>query len=143
MGIFGFVSGTRIRLVQPQRLCLYCITVSNSTNSTIESDRYGNLPVSANQLFRVMELKQLAKKLGFSRIKPENKQHVVLETPMEEPAWNLLAANLPENLKTRFVYSPGKVTVRGLGVFKADQQLQNLIDAFGRMQGAIPEAAIV
>ncbi|MEH2162115.1 MAG: transcription-repair coupling factor [Nostoc sp.] len=104
------------------------------------SDRYGTLPVSANQLLRVMELKQLAKKLGFSRIKPEQKQHVVLETPMEEPAWNLLAANLPENLKTRFVYSPGKVTVRGLGVFKADQQLQNLIDAFGRMQGAIPEA---
>ncbi|MEH2133654.1 MAG: transcription-repair coupling factor [Nostoc sp.] len=107
------------------------------------SDRYGTLPVPANQLLRVMELKQLAKKLGFSRIKPEQKQHIVLETPMEEPAWNLLAANLPENLKTRFVYSPGKVTVRGLGVFKADQQLQNLIDAFGRMQGAIPEAAIV
>ena len=107
------------------------------------SDRYGTLPVPANQLLRVMELKQLAKKLGFSRIKPEQKQHVVLETPMEEPAWNLLAANLPDNLKTRFVYSPGKVTVRGLGVFKADQQLQNLIDAFGRMQGAIPEAAVV
>ncbi|MEH1851686.1 MAG: transcription-repair coupling factor [Nostoc sp.] len=106
------------------------------------SDRYGTLPVPANQLLRVMELKQLAKKLGFSRIKPEQKQHIVLETPMEEPAWNLLAANLPDNLKTRFVYSPGKVTVRGLGVFKADQQLQNLIDAFGRMQGAIPEAAI-
>ncbi|WP_138500104.1 transcription-repair coupling factor [Nostoc sp. PA-18-2419] len=107
------------------------------------SDRYGTLPVPANQLLRVMELKQLAKKLGFSRIKPENKQHVVLETPMEEPGWNLLAANLPDNLKTRFVYSPGKITVRGLGVFKADQQLQSLIDAFGRMQGAIPEAAVV
>jgi transcription-repair coupling factor (superfamily II helicase) len=107
------------------------------------SDRYGTLPVPANQLLRVMELKQLAKKLGFSRIKPEQKQHVVLETPMEEPAWNLLAANLPENLKMRFVYSPGKVTVRGLGVFKADQQLQNLIDAFGRMQGAIPEAGVI
>ena len=107
------------------------------------SDRYGSLPVPANQLLRVMELKQLAKKIGFSRIKPEQKQHIVLETPMEEPAWNLLAANLPENLKTRFVYSPGKVTVRGLGVFKADQQLQSLIDAFGRMQSAIAEAAIV
>nr|WP_298915278.1 TRCF domain-containing protein [uncultured Nostoc sp.] len=109
----------------------------------MESDRYRTLPVSANQFLRVMELKQLAKKLGFSRIKLENKQHVVLETPMKEPAWNLLAANLPENFKTWFVYSPGKVTVRGLGVFKADQQLQNLIDAFGRMQSAIPEAAIV
>ncbi|MBD2250076.1 transcription-repair coupling factor [Nostoc parmelioides] len=103
------------------------------------SDRYGTLPVSANQLLRVMELKQLAKKLGFSRIKPESKQHVVLETPMEEPAWNLLAANLPEHLKTRFVYSPGKVTVRGLAVLKADQQLQSLIDALGRMQGAIAD----
>ncbi|MCC5664702.1 hypothetical protein LC653_12430 [Nostoc sp. CHAB 5784] len=45
-----------------------------------KGDRYGTLPVSANQLLRVMELKQLAKKLGFSRIKPENKLHVVLET---------------------------------------------------------------
>ncbi|MBH8574426.1 transcription-repair coupling factor [Nostocaceae cyanobacterium CENA369] len=106
-------------------------------------DRYGTLPVPANQLLRVMELKQLAKKLGFSRIKPENKQHVVLETPMEEPAWNLLAANLPEHLKTRFVFSPGKVTVRGLAVMKADQQLQSLIDAMGRMQGAIAEAVVI
>jgi transcription-repair coupling factor (superfamily II helicase) len=107
------------------------------------SDRYGSIPVPASQLLRVMELKQLAKKLGFSRIKPENKQHIILETPMEEPAWNLLAANLSENLKSRFVYSPGKVTVRGLAVMKADKQLQSLIDAFGKMQGAIPEAAVV
>ncbi|MEA5619990.1 transcription-repair coupling factor [Cronbergia sp. UHCC 0137] len=106
-------------------------------------DRYGTVPVPANQLLRVMELKQLAKNLGFSRIKPENKQHIVLETPMEEPAWNLLAENLPTNLKARFVYSPGKVTVRGLGVFKADQQLQSLLDAFEKMQGAIPEVTTV
>ncbi|MEA5582916.1 transcription-repair coupling factor [Nodularia harveyana UHCC-0300] len=106
-------------------------------------DRYGNLPVPANQLLRVMELKQLAKKLGFSRIKPENKQHIVLETPMEEPAWNLLAGNLPEHLKTRFVYSPGKVTVRGLAVLKADQQLQSLLDAMNKMQGAVAEAVVV
>ncbi|MBG1266723.1 hypothetical protein F8S12_09980 [Nostoc sp. WHI] len=46
---------------------------SNSTTSVMESDRYGTLLMSANQLLRVMELKQLAKKLGFSHIKPENK----------------------------------------------------------------------
>ena len=103
------------------------------------TDRYGTIPVSANQLLRVMELKQLAKNLGFSRIKPENKQHIVLETPMEEPAWNLLAEKLTPTMKARFVYSPGKVTARGLGVFKADQQLQTLIDTFTKMQGAIPE----
>ena len=105
------------------------------------TDRYGTIPVSANQLLRVMELKQLAKNLGFSRIKPENKQHIVLETPMEEPAWNLLAEKLTPTMKARFVYSPGKVTARGLGVFKADQQLQTLIDTFTKMQGAIPETA--
>ncbi len=105
------------------------------------SDRFGTIPKSANQLLRVMELKQLAKNLGFSRIKPEAKQHIVLETPMEEPAWNLLAANLSDSMRSRFVFSPGKVTVRGLAVLKADQQLQNLIDAFAKMQGALPEAA--
>ncbi len=107
------------------------------------NDRYGTIPASANQLLRVMELKQLAKNLGFSRIKPEGKQHIVLETPMEEPAWKLLAEKLPQNLMSRFVYSPGKVTVRGLAVMKADIQLQTLIDAFIKMQGAVPEVAVV
>ncbi len=107
------------------------------------SDRYGPIPSAANQLLRVMELKQVAKSLGFSRIKPEDKQHVVLETPMEEPAWNLLKERLPEHLRSRFVYSPGKVTVRGMGVLKPDQQLENLIDWLGKMPGALPELALV
>ncbi len=107
------------------------------------SDRYGPIPSGAQQLLRVMELKQIAKSLGFSRIKPEGKQHVVLETPMEEPAWKLLQDNLPEHLRSRFVYTPGKVTVRGLGVLKADQQSENLIDWLGKMQGALPEPALV
>jgi transcription-repair coupling factor (superfamily II helicase) len=107
------------------------------------SDRYGTIPVAAQQLLRVVELKQIAKNLGFSRIKPEGNQHILLETPMEEPAWNLLKANLPDHLHSRFVYTPGKVTVRGLAVLNADQQLENLINWLNRMQGAIPEAAIV
>ncbi|MGQ9872107.1 transcription-repair coupling factor [Leptodesmis sp.] len=107
------------------------------------SDRYGPIPVAAQQLLRVMELKQVAKKLGFSRIKPDGKQHVVMETPMEEPAWNLLKANLPEHLHSRFVYSSGKVTVRGLGVLNADQQLENLINWLNKMQGALPEPVLV
>ncbi len=107
------------------------------------SDRYGPIPTAAQQLMRVVELKQIAKKLGFSRIKPEGSQHIVMETPMEEPAWNLLKANLPEHLHSRFVYTPNKVTVRGLGVLNADQQLDNLITWLGKMQGALPEAALV
>ena len=104
------------------------------------SDRYGSMPPAVLQLLRVMELKQIARKLGFSRIKPENKQHVVLETPMEEPAWNLLKEKLPSHLQTRFVYTPGKVTVRGLAVLSTELQLENLTDWLSRMQGAIPEA---
>ncbi|MGB3208578.1 MAG: transcription-repair coupling factor [Crinalium sp.] len=107
------------------------------------SDRYGEIPKAAKQLLCVMELKQVAKKLGFSRIKPEAKQHIVLETPMEEPAWNLISANLPDHLRSRFVYSKGKVTIRGLAVLKADKQLESLIDWLGKMQGAIPEVAMV
>jgi transcription-repair coupling factor (superfamily II helicase) len=105
-------------------------------------DRYGSPPPAAQQLVRIVELKQIAKSLGFSRIKPEAKQHVILETPMEEPAWNLLAENLPEHLRSRFVYSTGKVTVRGLGMLKADQQLEHLIEWLGKMQGALPDAAV-
>ncbi|WP_416675362.1 transcription-repair coupling factor [Egbenema bharatensis] len=105
-------------------------------------DRYGTIPHAAQQLIRVMELKQVAKSLGFSRVKPDGKQHVVLETPMEEPAWNLLKENLSDHLKSRFVYTPGKVTVRGLGVLKADQQLENLVDYLSRMKGALPEAVM-
>lgn len=107
------------------------------------SDRYGPIPTAALQLIRVVELKQIAKKLGFSRIKPDGPQHVSLETPMEEPAWNLLKANLPEHLYTRFVYTPGKVTVRGLGMVSADRQLESLIDWLSRMQGALPEPVLV
>jgi transcription-repair coupling factor (superfamily II helicase) len=107
------------------------------------SDRYGTIPTAALQLIRVVELKQIARKLGFSRIKPEGNQHVVLETPMEEPAWNLLKDNLPNHLHSRFVYSPGKVTIRGLGVLNADQQLENLIDWLNKMQKALPEPALV
>jgi transcription-repair coupling factor (superfamily II helicase) len=32
--------------------------------------------------------------------------------------------------------------VRGLGVLNANQQLENLIDALKKMQGALPEPAI-
>lgn len=107
------------------------------------SDRYGSIPAATQQLMRIVELKQIAKKLGFSRIRPDGNQHITLETPMEEPAWNLLKANLPEHLHSRFVFTPGKVTVRGLAVLNADQQLENLINWLGRMQGALPELATV
>lgn len=131
-----------------QKMAAYRAVASATSKSELVqlaaawSDRYGPIPTAALQLMRVVELKQIAKKLGLSRIKPEGSQHVLLETPMEEPAWNLLKANLPQHLHSRFVYSPGKVTVRGLGMVAADKQLENLIDWLSTMQGALPETAI-
>ncbi len=106
------------------------------------SDRYGAIPPAAQQLVRIMALKQVAKSLGFSRIKPEGKQHIILETPMAEPAWKLLKENLPQHLQSRFVYQQNKVVVRGLGVAKPAKQLEDLIDWLGKMQGALPEVVI-
>jgi transcription-repair coupling factor (superfamily II helicase) len=129
-----------------QKMSAYrTVAAANSRSELVQiaadwHDRYGPLPAPVEQLLRIVELKQVAKSLGFSRIKPEGKQHIALETPMEEPAWKLLKENLPEHLRSRFVYSPGKVTVRGLGVLKANKQLENLIDWLSKMRGALPEA---
>jgi transcription-repair coupling factor (superfamily II helicase) len=131
-----------------QKMSAYRSVASANTPEELQQiqadwcDRYGPIPLPAKQLIRIVELKQIAKQIGFSRIKPENKQHIVLETPMEEPAWNLLKANLPEHLQSRFVYSKGKVTIRGMAVLTAEKQLDNLIDWLGKMQGALPEANI-
>ncbi len=96
-------------------------------------DCYGNVPAPAMQLLRVMELKLIAKQIGFFRIKPDGKQHVVLESKMEEPAWKLLHHHLPSNLQPRFVYNQGNVTVRGLGVLSPEKQLNNLIEWLDKM----------
>ena len=127
-----------------QKMSAYRSVASASTLEELHQieaawcDRFGPIPKPAQQLIRLVELKQLAMKIGFSRIKPENKQHIVLETPMEEPAWNLLKASLPEHLQARFVYSKGKVTIRGMGVLSPDKQLDNLIEWLGKMQEALP-----
>jgi transcription-repair coupling factor (superfamily II helicase) len=97
-------------------------------------DRYGNIPAPAQQLLLVMQLKQIAKPLGFSRIKPDGKQHIILETPMAEPAWKLLEERLPKHIRSRFVYTAKKVVVRGLGILKPQLQLENLIEWLGTMR---------
>jgi transcription-repair coupling factor (superfamily II helicase) len=107
------------------------------------SDRYGTIPPPAQQLLQVMELKQIAKSLGFSRLKPEGKQHIVLETPMAEPAWKLLEEKLPSHVRSRFIYAPKKVIVRGLGILKPQRQLESLIEWLEKMRDALPETEAV
>jgi len=107
-------------------------------------DRYGAIPAPVISLLQLMELKLVAKRCGFSRIKPE-KPNIALETPMEEPAFRLLRQGLPQHLHSRLVYQPGsgataKVLARGLGVLPAEKQLEELMDWLNQMAEQIPGA---
>ena len=108
------------------------------------ADRYGALPAAVVSLLQLMELKLLAKRCGFSRIKPE-KPNIVLETPMEEPAFRLLRQGLPQHLHGRLVYQAGsgiqhKVMARGLGVLPMEKQLEQLMEWLRLMAAQIPDA---
>jgi transcription-repair coupling factor (superfamily II helicase) len=107
-------------------------------------DRYGSIPAPVTSLLQLMELKLLAKRCGFSRIKPE-KPNIALETPMEEPAFRLLRQGLPQHLHGRLVYQAGagstaKVLARGLGVLPMEKQVEELMAWLKPMAAQIPGA---
>jgi transcription-repair coupling factor (superfamily II helicase) len=107
-------------------------------------DRYGALPAPVIALLQLMELKLLARRCGFARIKPD-KPNIVLETPMEEPAFRLLRKGLPQHLHGRLVYQAGtgstaKVLARGLGVLPMEKQLEELKSWLEQMSDQIPAA---
>ncbi len=93
-------------------------------------DRYGDIPSPVEQLLQLAQLKLKAKSIGFSRIKPEGKKNIVLETPMLEPAWELLADKLPKHISSRFMYGEKKVIAKGLGMMKPSLQLETLNNWF-------------
>jgi len=106
------------------------------------ADRYGPIPGPVLSLLRLLELKLLARRCGFARIRPE-KPNIVLETPMEEPAFRRLRQGLPPHLHGRLVYQAGpgataKVVARGLGALPIEKQLDDLKDWLERMAAEIP-----
>jgi len=108
-------------------------------------DRYGAIPAPVQSLLQLMELKLVAKRCGFSRIKPE-KPNIALETPMEEPAFRLLRQGLPQHLHGRLVYQGGsgstaKVLARGLGALTPAQQLEQLKEWLQAMAAQLPDVA--
>jgi len=107
-------------------------------------DRYGPIPAPVQSLLQLMELKLVARRCGFSRIKPE-KPNICLETPMEEPAFRLLRQGLPQHLHGRLVFqassgSTAKVLARGLGVLPAEKQLEELMGWLNQMAAQLPGA---
>lgn len=106
-------------------------------------DRFGVPPAPARQLLQVMELKLLVRKIACTRIKPNGKQDILLETNLQEPAWNKLHQRLPSHLQGRFVYQGGKVTVRGLGAMNISKQMEQLIGCLEQMLTETPESGLV
>ena len=112
--------------------------------AAVWADRYGALPGPVQSLLQLMELKLLAKRCGFSRIRPE-KPNIALETPMEEPAFRMLRQGLPQHLHGRLVFQAGsgttaKVLARGLGVLPMEKQLEELKTWLEQMAAQIPGA---
>ena len=108
------------------------------------ADRYGPIPGPVHSLLRLLELKLLAKRCGVARIRPE-KPNILLETPMEEPAFRRLRQGLAPHLHGRLVYQAGaggtaKIVARGLGVLPMDRQVEELRDWLERMAAQIPSA---
>ncbi len=106
------------------------------------AERYGALPGPVQSLLQLMELKLLARRCGFSRIRPE-KPNIALETPMEEPAFRLLRQGLPQHLHGRLIFQGGsgntaKVLARGLGVLPMERQLEELKNWLSQMAAQIP-----
>jgi len=95
------------------------------------TDSFGPVPPPAQQLVQVMEVKLMAKNLGFSRIKPEGAS-VVLETAMEAPAWDKLQTKLTASQREKCVYVPGRVVVRALNAMPGSQQLAFLSEILER-----------
>ncbi|MFM9088358.1 MAG: helicase-related protein, partial [Cyanobium sp.] len=108
------------------------------------TDRYGPIPGPVQSLLRLLELKLLARRCGVSRIKPE-KPNIVLETPMEEPAFRRLRQGLPPHLHGRLVYQSGaagtaKIVARGLGALPVEKQVEELMDWLEKMVTQLPSA---
>jgi transcription-repair coupling factor (superfamily II helicase) len=94
------------------------------------------------RLLQLLELKLLAKRCGFSRIKLD-KPNIALETPMKEPAFRLLRQGLPQHLHDRFVYQAGagstaKVLAWGLGVLPIERQVEELMGWLRTKDDQIP-----
>lgn len=105
------------------------------------SDRYGPLPAPVQTLLQLMELKILAKRCGVSRIRPE-KANIILDTPLQEPAFRRLRKGLPQHLHGRLMYQAGDVTARiiarGLGALPPAQQLTTIMEWFQAMASQLP-----
>ena len=87
-----------------------------------------------------MKLKIIAKTAGFSRIM-QRKPNIVMETLMNESAFNALRKGIAPHLQSRLVFkrteNVSTVTFRGLATLDVDNLLETLIDWLTKMTAQI------
>ncbi|GCE65494.1 transcription-repair coupling factor [cyanobiont of Ornithocercus magnificus] len=147
--VTAFIPADWITDVDEKMSAYRAVADCTSTTALVElaavwTDHYGTLPAPVLSLLQLMELKLVAKRCGFSRIRSE-KPNISLETPMEEPAFRLLRQGLPQHLHGRLVYqgsssTPAKVLARGFGILPIEEQIKQLMEWLKLMAAQIPSA---
>ncbi len=111
-------------------------------------DRFGAMPVEADQLVKVVKLRLTASKAGVSAIKPEA-QGVRLSVAFRLHQWLPIQARLPKHLSQRTTYKPGAggagptpyILVRSQGA-SPGEQLDLLDELLGAMVATVQEKAV-
>jgi transcription-repair coupling factor (superfamily II helicase) len=102
----SYVADSEQRLVEYKRLA--DVKSDRELSLLIEEwkDRFGNPPLEALQLVKVVKLRLLASKAAVSAIKPDA-QGIRLSVSFRLQQWLPIQARLPKHLATRTTYKPG------------------------------------
>ena len=143
--VTAFIPGTWIT-ENEEKLIAYksaseCETIDKLLELTASwIDRFGALPPPVQSLVLIMKLKIIAKSVGISRIM-QSKPNIVMETLMNESAFNTLKKGIEPHLQSRIVFnSTGKmatVTFRGLSTLDANNLIETIIDWLMKMADQI------
>ncbi len=143
--VTAFIPGTWIT-ENEEKLVAYksasdCETIDKLLELTASwIDRFGALPPPVQSLVLIMKLKIIAKTAGFSRIM-QSKPNIVMETLMNESAFNTLRKGIDPHLQSRLIFkrtgNVSTVTFRGLATLDVDSLLEKLIDWLTKMAGQI------
>lgn len=143
-----YMADSEQRLVEYKRLA--DVRSERQLHMLIEEwrDRFGPMPVEADQLVKVVKLRLIASRAGISAIKPDM-QGIRLSVAFRLQQWLPIQARLPKHLSQRTTYKPGAggagptpyILVRSQGI-SPGEQLSLLEELVGAMVATVTEKAV-
>lgn len=125
----SYVADSEQRLIEYKRLADVKTERELSLLTEEWKDRFGNPPIEALQLVKMVKLRLLASKAAVSAIKPDP-QGIRLSVSFRLQQWLPIQTRLPKHLGTRTTYKPGTagghgptpfVLVKSAGITPAEQ----------------------